>query len=477
MQDDDQSDAEDGHRERGASRMDGTASADDEEEHIVFDQDAGASVVDRGYSRGKMDTEPLPEEAPGKSDRVKRGKVNTELQRLRVHEDFNFEREQGEREEAEAAAGDAGVRDDATSGAVVAHAILYESFAVPPAASLAWPAGLRGVDSHLAAADYAARYGLPPMDECVLGVPLRRLLRLVNTVHAWVHTQRSGRIDWEAIARRMSRPRQGEAPQPPMSAADAHRLWRLLAYRMAAPPGLASMLGNDSEPSAPVEIANAARDGAAADGDRGDASVGKPERAEGEGDGDGDGDGEGGDEGGGGGASPAAAAAQAPTAALAASTNDESTSEAMEAMEAGPSVSDDDAPASATEAAVVPLAPLLLERREELLEKGTVRREDEPTAAPAPKRPCTYSGPAKLAAKLGIDADPPERSEKVLALLAEYIESCGGSAEMVTGWFTKTEFRKDGATAGTSYAYYFDTQVRAGKRRRRGRVLAHCPAC
>ena len=146
-------------------------------------------------------------------------------------------------------------------------------------------------------------------------------------------------------------------------------------------------------------------------------------------------------------------------------------------MEAGPSVSDDDAPASATEAAVVPLAPLLLERREELLEKGTVRREDEPTAAPAPKRPCTYSGPAKLAAKLGIDADPPERSEKVLALLAEYIESCGGSAEMVTGWFTKTEFRKDGATAGTSYAYYFDTQVRAGKRRRRGRVLAHCPAC
>jgi len=480
LQDDDQSDVEDGHRERGASRMDGTASADDDEEHIVFDQDAGASVVDGGFSRAKMDTEPPPEEAPGKSDRVKRGKVNTELQRLRVHEDFNFEREQGEREEAEAAAGDAGVRDDATSGAVVAHAILYESFAVPPAASLAWPAGLRGVDSHLAAADFAARYGVPPVEECVLGVPLRRLLRLVNTVHAWVHTQRSGRIDWEAIARRMSRPRQGEAPQPPMSAANAHRLWRLLAYRMAAPPGLASMLGNDSEPSAPVEIANAARDGAAADGDRGDASVGKPEDAER--DGDGDGDGEGGDEGGGAADSPAAAAAQVPTAAMAALTNGESTSgpteamEAMEAMEAEPSMSNEAAPTSATEAAVVPLAPLLVDRRNELLEKGTVRREDEPTAAPEPKRPCTYSGPAKLAAKLGIDADPPERSEKVLASLAEYIESCGGTAEMVTGWFTKTEFRKDGATAGTSYAYYFDTQV-SRKRRRRGRVLAHCPAC
>jgi hypothetical protein len=103
-----------------------------------------------------------------------------------VHEDFNFEREQGEREEAEAAAGDAGVRDDATSGAVVAHAILYESFAVPPAASLAWPAGLRGVDSHLAAADYAARYGAPPVEECVLGVPLRRLLR------SFAYASRSG---------------------------------------------------------------------------------------------------------------------------------------------------------------------------------------------------------------------------------------------------------------------------------------------
>ena len=67
-------------------------------------------------------------------------------------------------------------------------------------------------------------------------------------------------------------------------------------------------------------------------------------------------------------------------------------------------------------------------------------------------------------------------TRQVLASLAEYIESCGGTAEMVTGWFTKTEFRKDGATAGTSYAYYFDTQV-SRKRRRRGRVLAHCPAC
>jgi hypothetical protein len=150
--------------------------------------------------------------------------------------------------------------------------------------------------------------------------------------------------------------------------------------------------------------------------------------------------------------------------------------EAMEAMEAEPSMSNEAAPTSATEAAVVPLAPLLVDRRNELLEKGPVRREDEPTAAPEPKRPCTYSGPAKLAAKLGIDADPPERSEKVLASLAEYIESCGGTAEMVTGWFTKTEFRKEGATAGTYDSYFFNTQVSgsaapSGARRHR----AHSP--
>ena len=65
MQDDDQSDVEDGHRERGASRMDGTASADDEEEHIVFDQDAGASVVDGGRVQ----------ERKGRGEAVHRGVV------------------------------------------------------------------------------------------------------------------------------------------------------------------------------------------------------------------------------------------------------------------------------------------------------------------------------------------------------------------------------------------------------------------
>jgi hypothetical protein len=118
--------------------------------------------------------------------------------------------------------------------------------------------------------------------------------------------------------------------------------------------------------------------------------------------------------------------------------------------------------ASATEAAAVPLAPL-----DELLEKGTLRREDEPTAAPEPKKPRTSIGLA--------DADSPERSEKLLASLAEYLETCGGSAEMITGWYTKTEFRKNGATAGTYDSYFFNTQVSgsaapSGARRRRERT-------
>ena len=103
--------------------------------------------------------------------------------------------------------------------------------------------------------------------------------------------------------------------------------------------------------------------------------------------------------------------------------------------------------ASATEAAAVPL-----ERRDELLENGTLRREDEPTAAPVPKKPRTSIGPS--------DADSAERSEKLLASLAEYLESCGGSAEMINGWYTKTGwYTKQGATEGTTYSYFINTQV------------------
>ena len=51
-----------------------------------------------------------------------------------------------------------------------------------------------------------------------------------------------------------------------------------------------------------------------------------------------------------------------------------------------------------------------------------------------------------------------ERSSAQLAALAEYLEACGGSASMVDGWYTKTEYRKEGATAGTYDSYFFSPQ-------------------
>ena len=67
------------------------------------------------------------------------------------------------------------------------------------------------------------------------------------------------------------------------------------------------------------------------------------------------------------------------------------------------------------------------------------------------KKPRTSFDPA--------DADSSERSVKLLASLAEYLEDCGGSAEMISGWYTKTEFRKEGATAGTYDSYFFNQKV------------------
>ena len=57
------------------------------------------------------------------------------------------------------------------------------------------------------------------------------------------------------------------------------------------------------------------------------------------------------------------------------------------------------------------------------------------------------------------DADSSEHSVKLLASLAEYLENCGGSAEMINGWYTKTHFRKECATARTPDSYFFTPQV------------------
>ena len=49
----------------------------------------------------------------------------------------------------------------------------------------------------------------------------------------------------------------------------------------------------------------------------------------------------------------------------------------------------------------------------------------------------------------------PQRSAHLLKTLSEYLENCGGSRSMVDGWYTRTEYRKDGATAGTYDTYFF----------------------
>jgi hypothetical protein len=76
---------------------------------------------------------------------------------------------------------------------------------------------------------------------------------------------------------------------------------------------------------------------------------------------------------------------------------------------------------------------------------------------PPPKKLRTSFDPAQEA----------ERSVKLLASLAEYLENCGGSTEMINGWYTKTEFRKEGATAGTYDSYFFNAQVSGSARRSR----------
>eukprot|EP00962_Isochrysis_galbana_P019769 scaffold5763_cov111-Isochrysis_galbana.AAC.1 len=53
------------------------------------------------------------------------------------------------------------------------------------------------------------------------------------------------------------------------------------------------------------------------------------------------------------------------------------------------------------------------------------------------------------------------RDHQLIASLAEYLETCGGTSSMVNGWYTRTEVRKGGGTAGTFDTYFFSP---AGKR-------------
>ena len=62
----------------------------------------------------------------------------------------------------------------------------------------------------------------------VLGYPLVVMRRLVEQVYTWVHRHHTGHVDWTVVAAAM-RPHHAMQPE------EAHRLWRLVAYRLATP--------------------------------------------------------------------------------------------------------------------------------------------------------------------------------------------------------------------------------------------------
>lgn len=56
-------------------------------------------------------------------------------------------------------------------------------------------------------------------------------------------------------------------------------------------------------------------------------------------------------------------------------------------------------------------------------------------------------------------------------MLAQFLVSCGGSAQLLSGWRAKTEFRKGGDSAGTSDTYFYSA---TGKKfRSRAEVARH----
>ena len=83
---------------------------------------------------------------------------------------------------------------------------------------------------------------------------------------------------------------------------------------------------------------------------------------------------------------------------------------------------------------------------------------------------------ARAEAKAKAKADSSERSDELLSQLIEYVKNCGGTAEMITGWYTKTELRKEGATAGKDDSYFFNTQVSESAAPSCEQPHAHSPA-
>ncbi|EOD15627.1 hypothetical protein EMIHUDRAFT_211170 [Emiliania huxleyi CCMP1516] len=83
---------------------------------------------------------------------------------------------------------------------------------------------------------------------------------------------------------------------------------------------------------------------------------------------------------------------------------------------------------------------------------GSAPKPPPPSAQPHKKRHRDGGGGA---------AGSADRDRELIAGLGEYLVSCGGAEGLVDGWYTRTEVRKGGGTAGTFDTYFFTP---AGKR-------------
>ena len=77
----------------------------------------------------------------------------------------------------------------------------------------------------------------------VLGYPLVLMRSLIEQVYTYVHRHHSGHIDWTAVAASL---------RPQLQPEQAHRLWRLVAYRLATPTGYEDAFYEDPSAGAPV---------------------------------------------------------------------------------------------------------------------------------------------------------------------------------------------------------------------------------
>jgi len=88
-------------------------------------------------------------------------------------------------------------------------------------------------------------------------------------------------------------------------------------------------------------------------------------------------------------------------------------------------------------------------------------RPAPPPPAPAARVPKRAAGGAPKAPRPPPEPNNTAASRRAIAALTAHICACGGTAELLAGWFAHSEVRKEGATAGTSDTYFFTPE---GKR-------------